>query len=72
MQTEKTFTDSKTISIIKYDTKTKVLTITYVTNKTYDYANVSSSMWEYMLKAESIGKFVNENIKGHYQYKLVN
>lgn len=72
IQTEKTFTDSKTISTIKYEQKTKVLTITYTTQKTYDYAKVPEQIWSGCLVAESIGKFVNEHIKGQYQYKLVN
>lgn len=72
MQTTKAFTESKTISFAKYDNKTKVLTITYVTNKTYDYDNVPASIWDALLKAESVGSFVNEKIKGHYQYKLIN
>lgn len=72
MPNEKVFVDSSTVRAIKYDGKTKTLRITYVTNKMYDYANVPRHVFDMMLEVDSIGKFVNEYIKGHYPYKLVN
>ncbi|HTJ52591.1 MAG TPA: KTSC domain-containing protein [Cyclobacteriaceae bacterium] len=72
MQLEKTFTDSKTVSGIRYNPETKVLSITYVTGKTYDYADVPERVVDHAMNAESIGKFVNTYIKEEYKYKLVN
>ena len=71
MSNEKVFVDSSTVRAIKYDDKTKVLTVTYVTNKSYDYAQVPRHVFDLALEAISIGKFVNEYIKNQYPYKLV-
>ena len=72
MQLEKTFTDSRTVSELRYNPDTKVLSITFVTGKTYDYSDVPERVVDQAMSAESIGSFVNNNIKGEYKYKLVN
>jgi len=71
MSNEKVFVDSSTVRAIKYDDKTKVLTITYITGKVYDYANVPRHVFDMALEVKSIGKFVNEHIKLQYPYKKV-
>lgn len=48
------------------------MTIKYVTGATYDYDGVPLSVWNEALDAESIGSFVNNNIKGIFDYKKVN
>jgi len=73
MPNEKVFIDSKTISAIRYNDKKEILTITFVTKKTYDYAKVPRHVFDAMLEEkESIGSFVNKYIKGVYPYKLAN
>lgn len=72
MQLEKTFTDSKTVSGIRYNPKDQIMTVTYVTGKSYNYFNVPESIFELALQAESIGTFLNHNIKGVYEYELIN
>ena len=69
---EKTFTDSKTISGLRYSETTKILIITFTTGKEYAYANVPLSVVEEALKAESIGSYVAKNIRNSYEYKLLN
>jgi hypothetical protein len=38
---------------------------------TYKYENVDKSVYESLLTSESKGKFMNENIKGKYNYSRV-
>lgn len=71
-ETSKKFTDSKTISEAVYFPSESELLITFKTGKQYMYYKVPKEIWTGMMNAESIGKFVNDNIKGTYQYKLIN
>lgn len=38
---------------------------------TYEYTQVPKQLYEDLLKAESKGRFMNENIKGKYIYKKI-
>lgn len=38
---------------------------------TYVYENVDKSVYESLLNSESKGKFMNENIKGRYNYSRI-
>jgi hypothetical protein len=38
---------------------------------TYVYENVDKSIYESLLNSDSKGKFMNENIKGRYNYSRV-
>ncbi len=67
----KEFTASSTIKKMDYNEETKVLTITFMTDKKYEYAGVPPEVWEASFSADSIGRFVGSNIKGIYEYKQV-
>ncbi len=66
----KEFTSS-TIKKIDYNEETKVLTVTFMTNRKYEYYGVPAEVWELTASAESIGKFVGSNIKGIYEYRAI-
>lgn len=68
---KKQFTDSKTIREIEYFPENKTLHITYTTGKKYQYVGIPSELWDAMQVVESIGSFVAQKIKGHYQYKQI-
>jgi hypothetical protein len=72
MELSKTFTDSKTIANAEYHSSVEILTITYITGKAYEYYGVTETVWLCLLEADSIGQFVNNEIKGKYEYKLIN
>lgn len=38
---------------------------------TYKYENVDKSVYESLISSESKGRFMNENIKGKYNYSRV-
>lgn len=46
------------------------LTVQYK-NGTYQYDNVSRSVFDSLLAAESKGRFMNAEIKGKYSYKKI-
>lgn len=48
------------------------LLVTFTKGTEYIYKAVPDQVYEEMLKAESIGKFLNSNIKGKFEYVQVN
>ncbi len=51
-----------------YDDSTQVLTVEFNSGTRYDYYDVPNHIYEGMKTAESIGKYLNSEIKGHYRY----
>lgn len=51
-----------------YDDSTQVLTVEFNSGTRYDYYDVPNHVYEGMKTAESIGKYLNSEIKGHYRY----
>lgn len=66
-----TFENSSQIKTIRYFADDHRLEIYFVTGKVYEYYKVPESVYEGALTADSIGKYVNTNIKGKYEYKLI-
>ena len=62
---------SSVIKAMNYNPALRVLRITYVSGKTYDYLGVPSEVMEEMKKAPSKGTFLNQWIKGNYPYKYI-
>lgn len=68
---KKQFTNSSQVSAIEYFPTDKRLEVLYVQGKRYTYAEVPQEVWEAALKAESIGKFLNSEVKGKFQYRQI-
>lgn len=51
-----------------YDDSTQVLTVEFNSGTRYDYYDVPNHIYEGMKTAESIGKYLNSEIKGQYRY----
>lgn len=68
---EKTYENSTQVSKTWYDEEKKVMFVTFKTGKTYSYDEVPAEVYEKSLQAESIGKFLNTDIKGKYSYKAI-
>jgi len=71
MKQEKQFTDSTQVKTIWYNEEEKEMEVLFMANKRYVYSNVPKDVWQRSIAAESIGKFINSEIKGKYEYKLV-
>lgn len=66
MTETKQFPNSSQITHSMYDGEQLELTVYYRTG-TYRYVGVPAGIWERMKKADSTGKFVNQEVKPHYQ-----
>ena len=55
-----------------YNPDTEMLRITYVSGMIYDYLKVPKEVYLEMMTAFSKGTFLNERIKGNYDFKRIN
>lgn len=60
--------ESSNISAVGYDMNFGSLIVEYKSGMKYQYKNVPYELYENLLKAESKGRFVNENVKGKFEY----
>lgn len=60
----KEWPDAKNVKAAYYDPGEKQLQIEFASKRTYQYENIPLEMWERMKKAESGGKFFNQEITG--------
>jgi len=60
--------NSSTISMARYYTDTKELTLIYKSGGVYEYEDVPLFYWRGLLDAESKGKFINTNIKRLFKF----
>lgn len=64
---------SSNVSEIGYDDVNREIHIKYKTGITYKYLNTSELLFSRLQKAESIGRFISEEIKcAGYSYEKVN
>ncbi len=64
------FTEVKSSNIISVGHDGTNLYVNYKSG-TYKYENVDKSVYESLLSSESKGRFMNENIKGKYNYSRI-
>lgn len=69
MITTKKIENSSQVSLIEY--KDGNMEVLFLTGKKYRYHTVPKEIWEKALAAESIGKFLNSEIKGKYTYTQI-
>ncbi|MGK7897900.1 MAG: KTSC domain-containing protein [Xenococcus sp. (in: cyanobacteria)] len=62
---------SSNIKAIGYESSKKVLQIDFYSNTRYRYFDVPFTVFSRFFKSESVGKFLNREIKGKYEYKRV-
>lgn len=63
---------SSNVASIGYSIEEKKLRIKFNYGGIYDYVNVPAEVYQLMLVAPSKGKFINEKLKGIYQFKKIN
>lgn len=68
MNVELTPVTSSTIEAFGYDPALSELYVQFKSGAVYTYTNVESETYSSLCEAESFGKFLNANIKGHYEY----
>ena len=62
---------SSVVSTFRYDPASATLRIIFVTGMIYDYLNVPEKIYEALRNATSKGRYLNQNIKGHYEFKKI-
>ena len=61
---------SSNLSSVGYEAETQTLYVTFTNGSTYTYEAVPEDVYQ-GLSAESVGKYLNQNVKGHYDYRKV-
>lgn len=62
---------SSVVAAIKYDVYSSTLRVIYVSGMVYDYKNVPIEVFEAMKAAFSKGTFLNQHIKGNYEFEKI-
>jgi len=63
--------DSEMLVAAGYDEKSHSLQVVFRTGETYRYKNVPSFVYERLMSAESIGKFMHKYVLNRFQYERV-
>ncbi len=72
MEIHMTRVNSSNVESIGYDTPSQILRVKFNYGAIYDYLNVPAVVYQLMLVAPSKGKFINQELKGKYQFKKIN
>ena len=59
---------SSNVAEIGYDPATMILEVAFLNGTVYQYFDVPESLYLELLHAESVGRFLNEQIKNSYRY----
>jgi hypothetical protein len=59
---------SSNLSRVRYDADTSTLEVEFNNGRAYQYFDVPPQVFDALLSAESHGKFLHSQIKGHYRY----
>lgn len=62
---------SSNIASIGYDENSSTLEIEFLNNSIYQYFDVPLHIYQGLMKADSHGQFLAQNIKGVYRYSKV-
>ncbi len=62
---------SSNVSAVGYDDEAETLIVEFVKGSTYEYRGVPRNLYEALLASQSVGGFLNANIKGAFPYDKV-
>ncbi|GBD95936.1 hypothetical protein BMS3Abin06_00816 [bacterium BMS3Abin06] len=62
---------SSNVESIGYEEGTQTLRVKFLNGSVYDYKNVPIMEFEQLKNAQSVGSYLNRNIKGNYTYEKV-
>jgi hypothetical protein len=63
--------DSEMLVAAGYEEKSHSLQVVFRTGETYRYKNVPSFVYERLMSAESIGKFMHKYVLNRFEYERV-
>ena len=59
---------SRSVASAGYDERSRTLEVEFTNGSVYQYSDVPLGVYEQLLSAESIGRFVNQQIRNLYRY----
>lgn len=62
---------SSNVQGIGFSDRTQTLRIWFLNGSVYDYKNVPIMEFEQLRNAQSVGSYLNRNIKGNYSYEKI-
>ena len=65
---DRTPVSSSNISAIGYDSDSEMLEVEFTNGAVYSYSGVPLGEYDSFMNADSKGKYLHANIKGHYPY----
>jgi hypothetical protein len=63
--------DSTSVEALQYDNESKKLTVEFKGGAIYDYYDVPEDVFEGFHEADSIGKYLNSQVKGSYNFEKI-
>jgi len=63
---------STVVASVKYEPRSRTLRVIYISGLVYDYQDVPEEVYLEMKSSSSKGSFLNQRIKGKYQFEKVN
>lgn len=59
---------SSNVAEVGYDSATMTLEVMFVDGDVYQYFDVPEAIFAQLIQSDSIGRFLNANVKGSYRY----
>jgi len=59
---------SSNVASVGFDPSTQTLEIEYKNGSVYQYFDVPQAVYDELIRAESVGTFLNAQVKGVYRY----
>lgn len=64
----RTTVNSSNVAEVGYEAATMTLEVAFCNGTVYQYFDVPEAVYKELMRAESIGKFLNAHIKNSYRY----
>ena len=61
--------DSSNVNAVGYDEETEELYVEFHSGSTYKYLNVPYYVFEELCDADSVGQYLNKEVKNTYEYE---
>ncbi|WP_261845011.1 KTSC domain-containing protein [Aliamphritea ceti] len=68
---ERTAVSSSNLAAVGYDFDSEILEVEFNSGGVYEYYNVPGYVFQELMRADSLGIYLNQNIKGTYQYSRI-
>lgn len=62
---------SSVVATIVYDRASSTMRVIFVSGAIYDYKNVPQNVFNEMKTSDSKGIYLNQHIKGHYEFEKI-